>query len=281
MRKTIYPNPNPDGSRMETGSVQFGEDWPGVFIRGDHALYLSTIIEFIKDKDLDPITRAGIENLAELLGSADANAFDAEAVKVSNRLTIPTIGSVLTLNEDWTFGLYPESRNEKFWNLITGSEYPLFKNGYVLCKAGAFIAVTLPAGTVLIVDRIYLRKGIQNYDSISLKIREHPIDKRFLKKRFWAKLDHFNTIMATWDEQTVPRSETPISTPDEIIIPSGDWDWCCFRKVPEDIYDLLRDNDETVFRMSVQRGLIQILRLTDGEIIFSEEGIKDADLQQG
>jgi hypothetical protein len=27
-----------DGYRAETGPMQFGEDWPGVFIRGDDAL---------------------------------------------------------------------------------------------------------------------------------------------------------------------------------------------------------------------------------------------------
>lgn len=26
-----------DGRRVETGAVQFGDDWPGLFIRGDNA----------------------------------------------------------------------------------------------------------------------------------------------------------------------------------------------------------------------------------------------------
>lgn len=30
--------PFPDG-RPETGPMQFGDDWPGVFIRGDNALF--------------------------------------------------------------------------------------------------------------------------------------------------------------------------------------------------------------------------------------------------
>jgi hypothetical protein len=28
----------PEGTRPETGPLQFGDDWPGVFIRGDNAL---------------------------------------------------------------------------------------------------------------------------------------------------------------------------------------------------------------------------------------------------
>ncbi len=27
----------PEGGRVETGPVRFGDDWPGVFIRGDNA----------------------------------------------------------------------------------------------------------------------------------------------------------------------------------------------------------------------------------------------------
>lgn len=33
--------PAPEGvSRIETGAVQFGDDWPGLFIRGDNAFHL-------------------------------------------------------------------------------------------------------------------------------------------------------------------------------------------------------------------------------------------------
>lgn len=34
----------PEGNRVESGVVQFGEDWPGVFIRGDEALALAHMI---------------------------------------------------------------------------------------------------------------------------------------------------------------------------------------------------------------------------------------------
>lgn len=35
------------GSRMSTGAIQFGEDWPGVFIRGDEAIGYGTMIDFL------------------------------------------------------------------------------------------------------------------------------------------------------------------------------------------------------------------------------------------
>ena len=46
VQKIDYPNcggPSPDGDapRIETGPVQFGNDWPGLFIRGDNAFALA------------------------------------------------------------------------------------------------------------------------------------------------------------------------------------------------------------------------------------------------
>jgi hypothetical protein len=40
--------------RVETGPLQFGDDWPGVFIRGDNALFyaraLAAVIDTIPEK---------------------------------------------------------------------------------------------------------------------------------------------------------------------------------------------------------------------------------------
>ena len=38
--------------RVETGTVQFGDDWPGIFIRGDQAAYLAMQIrDVIEGRD--------------------------------------------------------------------------------------------------------------------------------------------------------------------------------------------------------------------------------------
>lgn len=43
------PAPADDQGRVETGAVQFGDDWPGLFIRGDNALRLQeSILKVIK-----------------------------------------------------------------------------------------------------------------------------------------------------------------------------------------------------------------------------------------
>jgi hypothetical protein len=44
-----------DGQRVETGAVQFGDDWPGLFIRGDNAhslaMNLSQLEVSLQEKD--------------------------------------------------------------------------------------------------------------------------------------------------------------------------------------------------------------------------------------
>lgn len=39
--------------RVETGPVQFGDDWPGAFIRGDNAMYYAmTLREILDDPEI-------------------------------------------------------------------------------------------------------------------------------------------------------------------------------------------------------------------------------------
>ena len=54
--------PKPDGcTRVETGAVQFGDDWPGVFIRGDSAAYYAMIIDtLLWENKTDPISIAAL-----------------------------------------------------------------------------------------------------------------------------------------------------------------------------------------------------------------------------
>ena len=68
-----------------------------------------------------------------------------------------------------------------------------------------FIQVTLPKGTELIVDRIYIRKGASDYSSITFRttslgsanVPNSSYRKSKTKKslRFWVKLQECNTIV--------------------------------------------------------------------------------------
>jgi hypothetical protein len=57
--------------RVETGAVRFGDDWPGLFIRGDDAFYLALALK----KVLASIPRSAIPEvggeMAVLNGYAD------------------------------------------------------------------------------------------------------------------------------------------------------------------------------------------------------------------
>jgi hypothetical protein len=40
-------------SRVETGVVQFGNDWPGVFLRGDNAQAIALRLKYLLEKDTE------------------------------------------------------------------------------------------------------------------------------------------------------------------------------------------------------------------------------------
>lgn len=111
------------------------------------------------------------------------------------RLYIPEIGDMLQLVSDWTFRLFPEHRNDKF-----AQEYNIPGAGQWTwrdMRTPTPIPCTLPAGTVLKVDRIYIRKGQEGFSSLTFYAYEaSEVGKSRPKSRgrFWAKLEDVNQI---------------------------------------------------------------------------------------
>jgi hypothetical protein len=72
--------------RPETGPMQADSDWPGVFLRGDNALYFARTIEaaltLIEDKTETMIVRTVLTELQSTLESCDvySKKFDAKAI---------------------------------------------------------------------------------------------------------------------------------------------------------------------------------------------------------
>lgn len=62
-------------SRAETGAMQFGDDWPGVFIRGDDAHFfghqLASVLASTEAPTMDPIARFVLEGLRDTLLACD------------------------------------------------------------------------------------------------------------------------------------------------------------------------------------------------------------------
>lgn len=135
------------------------------------------------------------------------------------RVMIPDVGEVFVLKKDWEFTLHNEYRNGDTRDALGLTETPEYMKvqrdhdlraigrEYFVAKA-AFAAlswkVTLPAGTALRVDRVYIRKGASSFSSLSFYIEECPLDAltpakkeggfKKGRRRFWAKLDDVNTM---------------------------------------------------------------------------------------
>ena len=117
------------------------------------------------------------------------------------KLYIPDIGDILKLESDWTFELYNESRNVTLFDAFN-IEY--IQRWYNLSEMPHH-SVTLPKGTELKVDRVYIRKNASEYSSLSFFIHKHE-DKYFKGKRFWAKLNDVNNM----DIIKADKPHTPI-----------------------------------------------------------------------
>lgn len=62
--------------RLESGPVQFGNDWPGVFLRGDHCAYYALCLEQLDDQldsAEDVVAALAIKNLLEMFQSSNLN----------------------------------------------------------------------------------------------------------------------------------------------------------------------------------------------------------------
>lgn len=57
--------------REATGAIQLGDDWPGVFIRGDDCFFYSHYLKDVLRKfPVDAATKLNLEELTEILDSA-------------------------------------------------------------------------------------------------------------------------------------------------------------------------------------------------------------------
>lgn len=61
-----------DVPRIETGPLQFGRDWPGLFVRGDEAIGLASQIDAAQCADMLPCNGPGallLQRVIDLLNS--------------------------------------------------------------------------------------------------------------------------------------------------------------------------------------------------------------------
>lgn len=144
------------------------------------------------------------------------------------RFYVPQLGDQIRLVKDWTFKLHVESRNEKLFKFLKGSEETVetitytqnsWNNGVATPHPYSYQSrtrhprmVTLREGCLLKVDRIYIRQGQEGFDSITFYLMEipesmkdevnmsskkAPFEKKAAPKtlaRFWVKVNDANNI---------------------------------------------------------------------------------------
>jgi hypothetical protein len=121
------------------------------------------------------------------------------------QMYIPEIGTVITLAEDWTFKIVNEKRNASLAALLGkktdnyyfpfgtednnewGANGGFYGQRRIAVDAGSY---TWPAGTSLEVDRIYIRKGNEDYSSVTFKT---AVKGKVV--RFFAPLNDVNRII--------------------------------------------------------------------------------------
>ena len=128
-------------------------------------------------------------------------------------LFVPPLGTRLVLSKKWGFQLYNERRNATLMALKGDTRELKYQDPEP-------IPATLPAGTVLIIDRYYIRQGLDGFDSVSFRMEGanasaplyHGIGSQAKRQvRFWAKLEDVNTMRVELAPVRAPaaRSKKP------------------------------------------------------------------------
>lgn len=122
------------------------------------------------------------------------------------KLYIPSVGDEIRLTSEFHFQLFNEQRNESLMKVLGDKREVEWR--YRLMTS---IPAMIPAGEVLKVDRIYIRKGLEEFDSITFLWKNMRTEPQLLTQtnwqggtyqvkiprkpvRFWVKLEDANTI---------------------------------------------------------------------------------------
>jgi len=123
---------------------------------------------------------------------------------------IPDISTRVRLTEDWTFRLFEESRNIGFWEKLGFKRSG--NRGWRYDNPMTEKDVTINAGSILSINRVYIRQGVSEYSSITFNLQKGAVvngDADTFKKagvRFWAKLSDVNKMKVEVDKTTLAEN---------------------------------------------------------------------------
>jgi len=106
------------------------------------------------------------------------------------KLFVPPLGTRLRLTKTWNFRLHCEERNRTLWNLR--SVIPMERIPYAVRRSN-FSDICLHEMDELIIDRIFIRKGSDMYNSVTFRalVKDTGL---FHAVRFWVELKDANNI---------------------------------------------------------------------------------------
>jgi len=122
---------------------------------------------------------------------------------------IPDIGTRVKLTKDWTFRLFEESRNYYLWQALGLKQC---NRSWRYDNPMTEKKVVINAGSVLKVNRLYIRQGAKEYSSVTFNLQkgsEVNGDAVMFKKkgcRFWAKLSDVNKMEVSVDKASLAEN---------------------------------------------------------------------------
>lgn len=112
------------------------------------------------------------------------------------RVFVPRVGTILRLSQEWSFEVFADRRNSAA-ALALGRTEESIRHIRGDTSLGRLI---LPANTVVVVDRVYVRQAINStarpseYDSITFRVRAGGIPELSARKRFFARIEDVNMM---------------------------------------------------------------------------------------
>ena len=106
---------------------------------------------------------------------------------------VPPLKTVFRLKQTWNFELHYETRNETLWNLFSAIPMEGYFNRLYSQRRRLRCDVCLSPDDELTVDRIFIRKGSSEYNSVTFRGKV-KYDGVYHNVRFWVPLSDVNGI---------------------------------------------------------------------------------------
>lgn len=124
------------------------------------------------------------------------------------------IGDRIQLLQDWTFEFLPEDRNatlavwagmeDEFQRIQRMSHTSLYAfNGNNWTWIGPYLTATIPAGSILKVDRVYIRKNAADYSSITFLLENQRAEFGPTERWRYKGQDQYEKVTVNKPKRTV------------------------------------------------------------------------------